>query len=447
MKKIIFSIASAMLLTLSANAQDARQDIHRDKYLAGDNYVAYQTPSGKLTPAPKGYEPVYMSHYGRHGSRWLIGYNNYERPLQYLKDAHEAGMLTPRGEELLQQLTIVNEAVKGRQEELTLLGAQQHQQIAQRMYERFPNIFKDGAHVDAKSSTVIRCILSMSNETMTLRAMNPKLNISMDASSHDMYYIIANDKELDAQRMPKGSAAEKAWHHFCDSTFNGSRILNNIFAQESYWKEKIKDPYHFCVDYLYKIALSTQGTELRHSMSMLDLFTEDELYAIWQCRNAQWYITHGPSPLNGGNQIYYHRNLIRNIIQEADSCLALNTECSTLRFGHEVVVMPTVCFMNLNGYGKQYYNLGDLMKNKWYSYRIFPMGSNIQMVFYKTKKGAGSNKANATSNKANDSDILVKFLLNEEEATVPDLKAINGCYYNWQDVKNYWTNKLSKYNK
>lgn len=439
MRKSIFTIASALLLALSTQAQDACKDIHRDKYLAGDNYVAYQTPSAKLTPAPKGYEAVYLSHYGRHGSRWLIGYSNYERPLQYMQEAHDAGVLTERGEKLLEQLRTVNQAVKGRQEELTQRGAEQHQQIAQRMYERFPSVFKDGAHVDAKSSTVIRCILSMSNETMTLRAMNPKLNISMDASSHDMYYIIYDDKELSAQRMPKGSEAEKAWHEYREKMFDGTRILNNIFSSESYWKEKIRDPYHFCVDYLYKIALNMQSTELRHEMSMLDLFTEDELHAIWLCRNAQWYITHGPSPLNGGTQIYYQRNLIKNIMHEADSCLALNTACSSLRFGHEVVVMPTACFMNLNGYGAQYRDLNDLEKNKWFSYRIFPMGSNIQMVFYKSKKKHTQSQVEGSA------DTLVKFLLNEEEATVPDLTAINGCYYKWEDVKKFWTDKLSRY--
>jgi hypothetical protein len=39
----------------------------------------------------------------------------------------------------------------------------------------------------------------------------------------------------------------------------------------------------------------------------------------------------------------------------------------------------------------------------------------------------------------------VKFLLNEEEATVPDLKAVKGFYYIWTDVRAYWENKLSKY--
>ena len=106
-----------------------------------------------------------------------------------------------------------------------------------------------------------------------------------------------------------------------------------------------------------------------------------------------------------------------------------------MRFGHEVVVLPTACFMNLNGAGKLY-NIEDLEKNKWYDYKIFPMASNIQMVFYSsTQAGAGIN------------DVLVKFLLNEEEATVPDLKAVSGPYYKWADVKEYWQKKLAKFSE
>ena len=90
--------------------------------------------------------------------------------------------------------------------------------------------------------------------------------------------------------------------------------------------------------------------------------------------------------------------------------------------------------MNLNGAGTIYKSLEDLEKNKWYDYKIFPMASNIQMVFYRP-----------TTPNAKGEDVLVKFLLNEEEANVPDLKAVKGPYYKWTDVKAYWENKLSKY--
>ena len=78
--------------------------------------------------------------------------------------------------------------------------------------------------------------------------------------------------------------------------------------------------------------------------------------------------------------------ILKKIIEETEATLPellkdnnarLSVPSAHMRFGHEVVVMPTACFMNLNGAGTIYKNLDDLEKNKWYSYKIFPMASNI----------------------------------------------------------------------
>ena len=56
------------------NWTKARQEIHENHLLSASNFLAYIDPTEALTPAPKGYEPFYLTHYGRHGSRWLIGH-------------------------------------------------------------------------------------------------------------------------------------------------------------------------------------------------------------------------------------------------------------------------------------------------------------------------------------------------------------------------------------
>ena len=52
-------------------AQQTRDELKANRYLSGSNYLDYdhQLSTTPLTPTPKGYEPFYMSHYGRHGSR------------------------------------------------------------------------------------------------------------------------------------------------------------------------------------------------------------------------------------------------------------------------------------------------------------------------------------------------------------------------------------------
>ena len=85
MKLQLLSIALAV--STMCSAQTAREEIHENILLTGSNHVAYIAPTKKLTPAPKGYEPFYMDHYGRHGSRWLIDKPDYTNPLEKMRKA------------------------------------------------------------------------------------------------------------------------------------------------------------------------------------------------------------------------------------------------------------------------------------------------------------------------------------------------------------------------
>lgn len=81
------------------------------------------------------------------------------------------------------------------------------------MYERFPEVFAGNANIDAKSTVVIRCILSMENELLQLTALNPMINTTHDASEHDMYYMNFNDKKLKAKarrKAPSGYTGSSA---------------------------------------------------------------------------------------------------------------------------------------------------------------------------------------------------------------------------------------------
>ena len=99
MKKNLL-LFSFLLSALAASAQTAKEEIYADVLKAGSNHMAYQVPTQPLTKAPKGYTPFYMSHYGRHGSRWLLNENDYLNVLRPLRRAKELGVLTPLGMEL-----------------------------------------------------------------------------------------------------------------------------------------------------------------------------------------------------------------------------------------------------------------------------------------------------------------------------------------------------------
>ena len=97
MKRITFIIITVVLAGLAVSATTPRKQVLGNFDRSASNHYAY--PYGtdvkvpELSAAPAGYEPFYIDHYGRHGSRWLTNAKYYERPCKELAKAKEAGML------------------------------------------------------------------------------------------------------------------------------------------------------------------------------------------------------------------------------------------------------------------------------------------------------------------------------------------------------------------
>lgn len=413
------------LMVIGAAAQTAREEIHADIRRTGSNFYAYPVPEGvKLTPAPKGEKPFYISHYGRHGSRYSFRHY-YDDPWNTLTRADELSKLTPLGKDVLRRATLLRDEANLRDGDLTELGAEQHRGIARRMFERFPEVFRGEANVDAKSTTSTRCIISMENALQELVSLNPRLHVKHDASEHDAWYLKYIDRELMTQR--SSTAVQNALNDFRKGRDNYERLMRSLFNDDTYWQQVIDA--RKLRDDLFYLAGNIQSTELRHSVDLYDIFTEDELYDHWLLDNAGWYLGYAPCPLDGGTQQMTERFLLRKMIEEADSCLALERPGATLRYGHEICVLPLAALMELDDCGlvtTDFEHLAD----RWRVYNIIPMGCNVQLIFYRKNP--------------QDKDVLVKALLNEREARLP-VESDVAPYYHWKDLRDYYLKKLNAY--
>lgn len=419
MKKIVILLFFSVV-SLNTLAQSAREEIAKNPLLAGNQSVIYPgAPTEKLTPAPKGYRPVYLNHYGRHGSRFDWGYAG---PVKALEEARAKGKLTDIGEQTLSVLQELYQEAYMREGELTPLGARQHKEIAMRMYKNFPEIFaQKNTTIDAKSTILIRCILSMENALQELSVRNPHLQIKHDASEHDMYYMNRGDHKLDSIK----KANEYHLRNFEKSLSHPERLMGVLFTDKEYWQQHVKADQ--LMRQIFNLAVHTQNTELSGKVDLISLFSNDELYDQWQMTNALWYMNNATSPLTESKEQFVARHLLKRMISEADSCLALPYPNASLRYGHDSNVLPLVCLMQLNGWDGQY-KLEELGENGWCAYKIIPMAANIQMVYYRSKDSS--------------KPILVKVLHNEKEASLP-IETDQWPYYKWDDVKTYYLNRIN----
>lgn len=421
-------LATFMLLALATasyaqnNWTRARQEIHENIRRSASNYLAYIEPTEKLTPAPKGYEPFYLSHYGRHGSRWLISEWEYSDAMGVLERAHEKGKLTERGERLRDQLNEFHKTTVNRLGDLTTVGERQHHAIGKRMTEHFPEIFgARNAQVDARSTVVIRCILSMEAECEEISRYNKNLRMHNDVSEAFQYYLNA-----DWEQRVRDANNEK-WSRVFDfrrEYIHPERFWSLIVNDPSYRDEKMNSRSRV-MRRVFDICSNMQSHDT--DINLYDLFTEEECYDLWRCNNIDWYINY-----SSGISPYTQANLLKNFLATADTITdSRSFHGATLRFGHEVCVMPMAALLELdNCYPEVPMENLDTLDRVWANFRIFPMASNIQLVFYRPKSGKG--------------DILVKAMLNEHEVTMP-AQPVTGPYYRWADLKAYYEKKLAVY--
>ena len=172
-RRTILCVMMGVSLITPVRAQTSRAELLSHMELATGNYCNYPNPSGHITPAPEGYEPFYVSHYGRHGARYMTDDDAYRYVIGKMDTAQVRGWLTEQGREVLVRLKAAADNAYHRDGDLTQLGGRQHRAIAHRLCANYPSLLMQPITVKAYSSAVRRCMLSMAYFCQELISMNP----------------------------------------------------------------------------------------------------------------------------------------------------------------------------------------------------------------------------------------------------------------------------------
>ena len=416
MRKIFFGVLLWLEMATLVFSQTARDEIIQNPALAAGKYYAYEAPvSDKVSKAPAGYEPFYISAFARHGSRYLTDEEKYAEPVSVLRKADREGYLTTDGKKALQVMERLWKEAENRYGELTAKGAVQHQGLVERMYKHYPQVFVKGAHVDARSTYKTRAFLSMAAACVRLAQLNSGLLITQDASAHDAYYIKYKNKTFEQQHLAQSDSV----YRIADSVYvHPARLMKQLFTRNVSAEELGVSPVVLMGE-LFELDGISQSSYGQEGLSFL--FTDDERYDMWQRNNFEWYYEKGASPLSDCCMYHLERNLLENFILTADTAIASPYRCVTLRYGHDTNLAPLAALMGMNRLQTETTDWQQIA-DTYRTYRIIPMCGNIQLIFYRRK---GS------------SDILVKPLLNEREVTLP-VETDCAPFYPWADVRAYW---------
>lgn len=408
------------------SAKTAREQITAMPERAAGIYHSYEYNPTAEAPVPDGYTPFYISHYGRHGSRWHTSESIYKQPLDILVKADSAHVLTPLGRDLLTKERVIARDAQGRYGDLSPRGVAEHRAIAERMYNAYPEVFStaDGrqCRVQSRSTLVPRCILSMAAFNERLKELNPEIATTRESSMRYIPYM-SNGKGLNAQRKASLAVADS----LRDAGLKPDRLMAALFTDPEFVKREVKRPSKLMNNLLAQAAIMQDVDYL--GISLYDFFTLEEIYTAWRAENARRYLMFGPSLRFGDPIIADAKPLLRNIIETAENVISGEEDLSaSLRFGHDVNVIPLVALLGVEGASGRVWDI-DSIPSVWQVQRVSPMGTNVQFIFFRDE-----NPKDPYYEEVDRPKIIVRVLHNEQDVNLP---IEGGPYYDWTTLRDY----------
>lgn len=413
MKRSLAILFALILGAVALQAQhldpDAARYLRENNARAANNIHSYEAVPGPETPAPAGFRPFYISHYGRHGSRSTSG-TFYPRIIEALTSAKNVGILTPQGDSLLREVERARDFHDGMDGRLTQRGVREHRDIAERMYARYPGVFAGPVRVRAIGSTSQRCLISMNSFTVALAQKNADMRFYLDTGDKFMDYI---SNTRDANRLTAGTdqlLADWARGWEVDTV----SLMQTLFSSQKAARILIPDAAAFQDDVI-RAAEVAEDFDMPENLYRYLPF--DAIYRRWSVQNHYLYMHHCNSAEFGRERIPLAQSAIDDIITKADEAIAGGEYAADLRFGHDYPLMAIASYLGIEGVGDRL--RFDEVDAHWYGWQNICMGSNLQLVFYRNDAG----------------EVLVKFFYNEKECRLRGLKPYQGPYYRWEDFK------------
>lgn len=407
----ILILTVCLLSSAVLSAQTQLQRMEKDPKAGAGIYCPYSYDAASEVSKPEGgYKPFYISHFGRHGSRYFSRPNTWQPAIDCFASAHTEGKLTAEGEALYAAMKTVYDAHEDMYGELAPLGAVEHRDIARRMYDREKPVFrsKKRNQVRCISSVYSRCIMSMANFTEELSSLEPDLEVSYLAGKryNNEYlnspfpYDFNNDAELVIDSLKRADLDPLS--------------LLSLYFSDAEIVASMKDPYEVEMGLFNFWAICFDLDFL--GVDMTPLIPLEELAKCSQIDNAAKYAKVAVSEEFGKYTRVKGVNLLKDFVAKADDALRQDSDVAAdLRFAHDSAFLPLCSLLGIPGYPTC--TIKEAYRN-WNVADAVPMCSNLQMVFYWGK-----------------GDVLVKVLVNEKETTLNGLTPVQGVYYRWNDIK------------
>ncbi|MBQ0136612.1 MAG: hypothetical protein KBS40_01230 [Bacteroidales bacterium] len=440
MKKILFIgfviLCAPCIVHCEPSTVNLLTSLGEDYTRIGGNLHGYEFMPINDTPAPKGYVPFYISHYGRHGSRSAWGDHSYKLIINTLQHADSLGVLTPAGKELLQITQEALMAYNYMDGRLTDKGEREHARLAQRMYKRFKPVFKGKQpQVEVLSSMIQRCLVSMAAFTNNLTRQNPRIQYNFDTGEQMQPFMSGTGDE---------SSIKDRYHATKDSLmallpYDSTVVLNRLFtnpsialAQTTKRLDATSGAERISIADLQRAIYDVASVAQNFDIDCNVFNYLDSATVYYYVMDLTYHIALRYANTIGTSEpcVAYAQTAVNDFITKADAAIETGKYVADLRFGHDFTLLCVASRMGINGVGDR--KRPEDIESSWFVWQNICMASNLQVIFYRPSQPCIVHRQPSTD------EVLVKVLYNEIERRINGLTPAQGCYYRWSDVRQLW---------
>lgn len=403
-------VCGAMTLGGLAMGAFAGQD------LGSKTPYAPRQDAARYEAAPAGYAPVAVQLVARHGSRGLTKAGSDEAALELWREAEAADALTPRGRRFgadLQRFIAAQRRLG--YGNLSQLGVEEHQQLAQRLVARLPAFFAAGPAVEVLSSGVDRAVDSSRSFAAELQRAAPQARVPASwGADRFLLYFHKLDAKRDAADTParratlQRSEAYQAWLRSPELAEQQRRIeadprlrdaarevLTGLYTAE--FVARIADP-KAAAGQVMDVRGAAAGLRRELGGAWPEVVPASAAAAFIAADDAEDFYRKGPGLLEAGPVTYA---IATQLVDDMCDRLA-SGDGAVLRFAHAEIIAPLVSALGVAGVHQpqpraQPYRYAN---NPWRSETVIPMAANVQWEVWQAEGG----------------ERLVRMLLNEAEA-------------------------------
>lgn len=329
---------------------------------------------------PDSLYPVYSAYVARHGARYLSSEYKLQPVVKALQKARNSHTLSDEGDAFFSLIDKIKAANEGNWGDLSPEGWREERLLGDRLYSILSPLNRKDAQVNAVSSYMPRCVMTMYLLTNSLIRNNDSMTVSTDEGHQYDRLVCCFMADSDFAAYRKDGAWKEVYEDFVKRNVSAGPA-RRLFSRTDLTDNELKK---LTLD-IYEVLKANRAAGLPAPTTRW--MSEQEYYACWRASNLQHYLRNTITEISdvAGRATL---PLLEALIADIDRAVSQKTPQPVLNgyFGHAETLLPLLSLMHLPGCYELTSNY-DALERQWKIEEVAPLGGNLLILISRGPSG------------------------------------------------------------